>query len=226
MSEEDRQRILRIEIPPCLITKDSPDPIWTGAGGLNGWVPLASAPLNVYWKGTIDLSGYARDYKTFYPQGGVIQEGPYWSEEGCAGTIVYTIVSAIPLDPEQVYVQVAGSDTGPGFISWGPFGALTSDQQNWNTVLFAESQLLVPNVNIAPNSLGFLQGLEKRQSGSLTPTAAQVLYCMKMVMPFAVNQTALRIPASRVILPGTMDQEPELEYMMRLARSVELANQV
>jgi hypothetical protein len=36
----------------------------------------------------------------------------------------------------------------------------------------------------------------------------------------------LTIPASRIILPGTMDEEPELEYMMRLARSVELANQV
>jgi len=36
----------------------------------------------------------------------------------------------------------------------------------------------------------------------------------------------MTIPASRVILPGTMDQEPELEYMMRLSRSVQLANQV
>jgi hypothetical protein len=50
-----------------------------------------------------------------------------------------------------------------------------------------------------------------------------------MVIPYELagdQGTALIIPASRVILPGTMGQEPELEYMMRLSRSVELANQV
>jgi hypothetical protein len=52
------------------------------------------------------------------------------------------------------------------------------------------------------------------------------LYVIKMVLPLAVDQTTLGIPASRVILIGDMTQEPELEYLMRLSRSVQLANQV
>ena len=86
--------------------------------------------------------------------------------------------------------------------------------------------MLVTNQNVAPNPFGIQQRLERNQSGSLAPTAAQVLYCMKMVIPLAVNQTTIGIPASRIILPGSMDQEPELEYMMRLSRSIQLANQV
>jgi len=47
-----------------------------------------------------------------------------------------------------------------------------------------------------------------------------------MVIPLATDQTTIGIPASRIVLPGSMDQEPELNYMMRLSRSIELANQV
>jgi hypothetical protein len=85
--------------------------------------------------------------------------------------------------------------------------------------------LLVLN-NTLPTPSGILQPLTVKQSGSLSPTAAQVLYVVKIVIPFGTTLTQLGAPASRVILPGTMDQEPELEYMMRLSRSVELANQV
>ena len=74
-----------------------------------------------------------------------------------------------------------------------------------------------------------MQPITVKQSGSLSPTAAQVLYIVKMVLPFGpipADITNVSIPASRIILPGTMDQEPELEYIMRLSRSIELANQV
>jgi hypothetical protein len=38
--------------------------------------------------------------------------------------------------------------------------------------------------------------------------------------------TKMTIPSSRIVIPGTIKEEPKLEYMMRLKRSYELANQV
>lgn len=222
----DNERILRIEIPPAAFTKLAEEPEWTGITAGNGWSQLPGS-LTVYWEGSIDLSGYARDYKTFYPVGGIVQEGPYSYEQGGSISIVYYIVSSVPIDAETVQLQLSSALSGPGFINQGFVGAAGySDAQNWETVIFAESQMLVTNQNILPNTAGLQQRLDRNQSGSLSPTAGQVLYCMKMVIPFATDQISIGIPASRVILPGTMDQEPELEYMMRLSRSIELANQV
>tara|TARA_R110002110_G_scaffold8496_2_gene42640 strand:+ start:36 stop:713 length:678 start_codon:yes stop_codon:yes gene_type:complete len=224
--DADRDRTLRIEIPPAQFSKAAEEPEWSNLTASNGWSALPGY-LGVYWEGSIDLSGYARDYKTFYPAGGVVQEGPYSFEVAGSGSIVYYIVSSVPLDAETIFFQLASGLAGPGFINLGLIAtAGFAGSQNWETTLFAESQMLVTNANILPNPFGIQQRLERNQSGSLSPTAAQVLYCMKMVIPLATDSTSIGIPASRVILPGTMDQEPELEYMMRLSRSVELANQV
>jgi hypothetical protein len=221
--DEERDRTLRIEIPPCFVSKVPKElPEWDAVESLNGW-RIIEGTLGIYWDGTIDLSGYARDYKTFYPAGGVVQEGAFSTEKLGGGSVVYYIVSTTPLaSPIDLYVQL-GVRTGPGLIN---FYGSTANTQNWNTVLFAESQLLVTNTNIQPNDFGVQQTLETRQTGSLAPTAADKLYVRKIVVPLTGLQETLGIPASRIIIPGTMDQEPELEYMMRLSRSVELANQV
>ena len=221
--DADRDRTLRIEIPSSIVSKASPDPVWTDLSLANGWLALPGS-LNIYWEGSIDLSGYARDYKTFYPSGGVIQEGPQWFVLQGEGALDYTIVSSVPVDVENLVLQLGGN-AGPGFIGAPGFGTTGIQSQNWETVTFAQSQLLVLN-NTLPTPSGILQPLTVKQSGSLSPTAAQVLYVVKIVIPFGTSLTQLGIPASRVILPGTMDQEPELEYMMRLSRSIELANQV
>ena len=221
--DADRDRTLRIEIPPCSVLGDGI--VWTDLTSLNGWVPVPLAPEALYWSGSIDLSGYARDYKTFYPSGGVIQEGPYWTAFGGSGQTVATIVSSVPLNPDTLSLQLIGGG-GPGFIDLNTLATGVA-QQDWNTVLFAESQVNLINANLP--SLGICQPITVKQFGSLSPTAAQVLYVMKIVIPATLAGqigTTLSIPASRVILPGTMDQEPELEYMMRLSRSIELANQV
>jgi len=224
--DEDRDRTLRIEIPPSQFFKLADDPEWDITSASNGWSVLPGTLVS-YWQGSIDLSGYARDYKTFYPTGGVVQEGPYSYEQAGSGSIVYYIASSVPLNPETIYFQLTTALAGPGFINQDYVSALGfSDSQNWETTIFAESQILVSNQNIQPNVAGIQQRLERNQSGSLSPTATDKLYCMKMVIPFGTAQTSIGIPASRILLPGTMDQEPELEYMMRLSRSVELANQV
>lgn len=230
--DAERDRTLRIEIPGCIFQKaDTMDPEWNTvltATGANGWVPvdLAGAPsLTLGWQGSIDLSGYARDYKTFYPEGGLIQEGPYYYAIDGFGQLVSTVVSSVPINLEEFAFTVATLSTPGMLVINNP--AVTQVNQNWETTLFCETQTNLINSNLPAS--GFCLPVSKNQTGSLSPTAAQVLYVAKIVIPVSIlgaTGTSVGVPASRVILPGKMDQEPELEYMMRLSRSVELANQV
>ena len=220
------ERTLRIEIPNCTVAKGVEEETWTNTEAANGWTML----LDIYpvWQGTIDLSGYSRDYKTFYPEGGLIQHGPYYSEVGCSGTNIFTVVSTTPLNPEGLLFQLSTAG-GPGFINNGFTAALVDiDQQNWETIMFAQSEMMVTNTNISPNDSGICQVLDIQQSGSLTPTATDTLYVTKIVWSIAnfVGSVNCTIPSARVILPGMIGEEPEVEYLMRLKRSVELANQV
>jgi hypothetical protein len=211
---DEDTRTLTLELPATIAVKNAPDPLW--ATVTNGWREIVAAPLNLFWTGTIDLSGYVRDMKTFYPSAAFTQRGPISTEVAGAGLTTYTIISSIPLDPEQILFQLADAG-GPGFLN---------GTTNWDTVLFAESQTWVVNANITPNPQGVLQLLDSHQSGSLSPTASDTLYCLKLVMPFATNQTQMLIPASRILIPGKFGTEPDVEYMMRLKRSVELSQQV
>lgn len=227
MPTEEMERTLRIEIPPCNLSKGLEDLTWTDLSNLNGWRLISG--IIPFWEGTIDLSGYARDYKTFYPEGGVIQEGPHFGETGCDGTVMYTIVSTTPVDFALMYTRLL-LNSAQGLLDQGGLG-VGRDNQNWETVMFAESQLFVADTTISPNTFGVCRTINKKQTGSLAPTASDTLYVMKIISPLSgtdpfAGSSVLDIPAARVILPGTMGQEPDLEYMMRLKRSVELANQV
>lgn len=227
--ESTDTRTLKLEIPACSVFKNAPDPTWTNLVGMNGWQFISPGELNIFWEGTIDLSGYVRDMKTFYPAVGMIQQGPFMAEAGGSGSITYTIVSSIPLNAPEILVQVVTMNGGPGFLNnSGMTLPLTigSNQQNWETVIFAESQVHVPNTNISPNPFGINQLLSSNQTGSLSPTAVDTLYIMKIVLPLGAASTSLQIPASRVVLPGKFGIEPDVEYMMRLKRSVELSQQV
>ena len=216
--ENEDTRTLTLEIPSAGAIKNEPDPAWNGVSPATGWLQSNAFPLTLFWTGTIDLSGYVREMKTFYPTAAFTQRGPNTLSQGGAGIQTYTIISSIPLDPDEVLVQLVTG--GPGFITVG------TNQQNWDTVLFAESQVYVVNANITPNPFGILQLLETTQSGSLSPTATDTLYCLKIAFPNDASSTTIQIPASRVIMPGKFGTEPDVEYMMRLKRSVELSQQV
>ena len=219
MENEDR-RTLRLEIPGCAFTKLVADPTWTITNWSGGW-SIFPGSVVLFWTGTIDLSGYAREMKTFYPSAAFTQKGPITTESGNGGTLLYTIVSTTPLVPLEVVTNLTGAG-GQGFTSF----STASGNQDWDTVLFAETDVLVTNSNITPNPDGVLQTLSSEQSGSLSPTATDTLYVMKLYFPLVSNQTTIMIPPSRVIIPGKFGTEPDVEYMMRLKRSTELSQQV
>jgi len=219
------ERTLKIEIPPCIVGKLQGEVFWSDTDLINGWsAALGGQPL--FWSGTIDLGGYAREMKTFYPSAGMIQQGMFLLQEGGEGAWVVTTVSSIPIDLQSLFLTTAFG-SGLGFIDHGNVGL--ESNQNWETVIFNETELYVVNSNLSPNTLGIMQSLNQEQTGSLSPTATDTLYVVKMVIPndpAPNNMTRLTIPASRVILPGKFGTEPDVEYMMRLKRSTELSQQV
>ena len=217
-------RTLRIEIPPCIVEKQPGENFWSTTDLINGWsAVLGGQPL--FWTGTIDLGGYAREMKRFYPSAGMIQQGMFLLQEGGDGAWMVTTVSSITIDLEALFLTTAFGG-GLGFLDHGNVGGFQN--QNWETVIFNETQLYVTNQNIQPNLLGIMQGLSEEQTGSLSPTASDTLYVAKMIIPndSSDTMTKLTIPASRVILPGKFGTEPDVEYMMRLKRSTERSQQV
>lgn len=234
MDAESFDRVLKAEIPPCDVQRIPEDPSWNNLEASGGWtnITIAGAPsLILAYETTIDLSGYAMKDLTFYPHGGYIQEGGVHLFPDGVSLIDYTIVSSIPIDFENLSWQLSGQGS-PGFTMLNSLTALGfgDDGQNPDTVMFAENRYLNTDSTITPNTNGFLRDISRLQSRSFEPTAADKLYVVRMVIPLnagaAPGSIRLTIPASRVVLPGRMGKEPELEYMMRLKRSYELANQV
>jgi len=218
MADEELERILRIEIPSCFV--QSSDGINYDTLNLNGWSNTGNI---LHWEGSIDLSGYAMDRKTFYPSTTIYQKAyPYVQFNGFGNTEMI-VVTSIPIAIADLLLQLVNA-SGPGFTQSSTTGA---EQQDWTTVLFGRTNVSLINATLP--ALGITQLISSDSYGSLSPTAADKLYVYKVVFPATVGGfigSSLSVASSRLVIPGSMMQEPKLEYMMRLKRSYELANQV
>ena len=226
MAEDKLERILRVELPPCNLQGDGTGKEWDPTTSkLGGW-QLYTGNTLVYWEGSIDLSGYALDKKTFYPAAAFTQDANAFVSFNGSGQTVWTVVSSIPRTIDEL-VNIFNYLSAPGFISGGTGPSIPQEQMDWNTVLYGETNINLINSTLP--ALGICQPVITKSWGSLAPTAADKLYVTKIVLPATLSSTigdSLSIPASRIVIAGEMLQEPKLEYMMRLKRSYELANQV
>jgi len=216
---EDLERILRIEIPSCYVSTKDPE-AWDDFELANGWSNISNV---MYWQGSIDLSGYAMERKTFYPVTAFTQEAQSYVSFGGSGQSIVYLVSSIPTEVNDLLTQIVYA-SAPGFIQPSAAGV---SQDDWTSTLFGQYDLNLINTNLP--ALGICQPIMTRQFGSLSPTAADKLYVTKVVIPTTIAGEvgdSLSIPSSRIVIPGTIREEPKLEYMMRLKRSYELANQV
>jgi len=78
-------------------------------------------------------------------------------------------------------------------------------------------------------SFGYIVPVTDTYFSSLEPTAADTLYCYRLIALNAFQSPGANLfflPPKRVILDCMSAEEPTLQYMMRLKRSYELANQV
>jgi len=192
---------------------------------------------------TIDLSGYQMDDLTVYFRRSFEQLGGYyyfaWSDDGVlptTGLLEQTIISSVPLSDDNIVSIIATESPGfivnGGWTSTGGFNVGTFDRTH---IIHGHLELHVPSSITGSDALdvagfGYPVHVADNYYSSLEPTAADCLYCYRILLTNDVTQkgvlTQFTAPAKRVILDCFTDKEPYLEYMMRLARSYELANQV
>ena len=241
--EEDMQRSLSAEFPPLFITYDKNSQRYSLDNSTRGWVEIGSqSPFTVgyYSEQHIDLSGYARERKTFYPYTGFQQRGGSVTGriDPVAPAVTLTrqpyayeinLVSSIPLTETELLNSLT---TPPGFQVLSGFTDGTG-RINRNTLIYGEIKVYTRDTNIMLSLPGvsqqqYLKLIVNENFSSLEPTNADKLYCYRL---FAIGGGADEFlsafaPPSRILIPGTISKEPKLEYMMRLKRSYELANQV
>lgn len=226
--EEDMQRTLCAEFSPLGVQWDRTAQSWIPQSAFGGWTSLGFGTF--YIQQDIDLSGYAMERKTFYPYSSFEQRGGFTSGSFDATltqqpyVIETTIVSSIPLNETELGLSVGYS---PGFTL--PSGLAPSGRFGRATIIHGDMRLYTVDSTMSiPGQSNSLRLLERNIFSSLEPTAADKLYCYRLlsIVVGADEGTGVFLPASRVLIPGTIASEPKLEYMMRLKRSYELANQV
>ena len=168
----------------------------------------------------LDLSGYELDDLTLGVLTNQIQDPGAYMYSGNADVMaVYDILSQERLTEDDMRSiksnNTATTQSAPGM----PLGPLDRSQIVTGTYrLFAKNASIasLPSLMLNTRTVTF---------GSGNPTTVQKLWCYRIVV-FLVGPLlgdALTIPASTFVVVGDVFKEDDLEYMMRLKRSYELA---
>ena len=152
---------------------------------------------------------------------GTVQEryqdpGVYSTTAASAKAEVVEMISDVPISNADLQIIAGNLGTNvPGMIG---------SKQDFTTILYGNYRLYVPNASLTAFP-GFLQLISTGAFGSKEPTASDRLYCYRIIKCFGAPGETLAAPACRVGLFGAMYIEGDIEYLMRLKRSYELAQQ-
>lgn len=173
------------------------------------------------WDGTIDLSAFSVQDKTFFPTSlgaqapGLHQCGPTaaeWNNE--AGIEVMDIITSVPISVgdlkdalvARVFPGMPDYPLDNQFIMMGKYSAYAAD------------------INLS--FPGLVNLVKEANFGAGLPTAAEKLFCYRIVLPRSgaaapVNGATLEVPGTRYQITGRAEMEDELEYIYRLRKSYE-----
>lgn len=222
------QRTLVAEFPYLNFEIDRDGLVTVPANG--GYTNLSGTGLGLFlFETNIDLSGYALESKTFFPYSSFEQRAAevsanFGDDTSSRNIQDIIIVSSVPLQTDQASMsQIIGQL--PGFSNLNLFGG-TYFRLNRDPLIHQHK--LTFSHDSTTSTIGgssVYRITSDISAGSLEPTAADLLYCYRIISSSA-KDGGVFMPAARVLIPGTISTEPTLEYMMRLKRSYELANQV
>jgi hypothetical protein len=191
--------------------------VLVGSGGAititggEGWQTiLVSGQHIIYNIQSFDLSGYALQDKTMFPQGCLFQDMAVGARaQLCASAQRTTIMSTTPLTENDL------STFAPGSGIWVQPGSLNSTHKLNNIIQGRLQQYL---------TLTTLAGLQQTYEGtwgSGDSTAADRMWmCDAWLIP-NIEGSSLQLPDMAFVVPAIITQEADLEYMMRLSRSLE-----
>jgi len=204
-------RVLSLDVPHYVGAYVDGALQWPGD---NGW---RSTSTGIYHEQYFDLSGYELDDLTLVPKFMQLQDGgsPYLGGLGVSSLHVWDIISQERLDPSQFFIYSVSGDN-PGS---------PATTQDWTQILMCNKRYMTGQTVFSSANL-FLPATSG-SFGSSEPTAVAKLWCYRIICTAGAVQPGdiLQIPATRFVLGGTVIDEPDLEYMMRLKRSYELSTQ-
>jgi len=241
-------RILNVEFASLYLEDD--DIIAGGAwkmSDVTDYVPIPGYN-NQYWftEMKLDLSGYTMEDLTVYFRNSFEQRAAFtdihWKVDDSTkplrafdGTFSETtILSSVPITPDQLANMGVSA---PGFIVPPTIAGRAG---NFNRTHIIHGTCINWGIDtsfgadvLTDTGAALGRVADSQDFSSLEPTAAENIYCYRVIyLPAAYDRTSERgldrvsIPSKRVLLNCMIDEEPQLQYMMRLKRSYELANQV
>jgi len=162
----------------------------------------------VFANGYFDLSGYTKEQQTLFCQSVAIQENPLLFGNGVC--FAAHVVSTQPLNLDDFTV------TSPS-TAWALPGNM-GNHYSMQQIFWGQCTLYTEDTttnSIRPSTGGTW--------GTGYSTAGEKLYyAVAYAIPKLVNSNII-IPDTTFVLPSVIDEEPDLEYIMRLKRSYELA---
>lgn len=229
-------RTLVVEFPFFSVESDNGAPAkWV----LNGTDTRQIGPQFYVQEIKLDLSGYVQSDLTVGFRRSFEQEGStnrmFWKKSfdpNNDSIITQTIISSVPFNDEQLISTLI---TAPGFTPL-PQTGINYGNFNRTHIIHGRYQEMFPNSVIgsggfAADGNAALMSIVDNYYSSLEPTAADCLYCYQVYLvpkpaSAGAGVSTVTLPPKRIILDAFAIEEPGLEYMMRLKRSYELANQV
>jgi len=191
-------------------------------GNTSSWESISFSPPGtvlptclVYRIDYFDLSGYELKDETLYPQGVRINDTEFLSGVS-TGTGV--VIKRLDLLCTKVPTQADLTNLSQ-FEGWMPPGSSTSR--------FSLEEIVASRMSryIQTADTGGFQLTAQTNWGTCAATAGQKLYIVQAyLISNAVPQ--LLIPGSSLVVPSIISTEPDLEYIMRLARGYEVQGAV
>lgn len=161
----------------------------------------------LFYAGSFDLSGYSLQDKTLFAQGVLVQHCPTIVGNGAFFTC--NVVSTEPLNIEDF-------TTGTSGLTWNVPGNM-NNHFSMQQILYGDCTYFAED-----STINTVRPVTTSQWGTGSATARDKLYyCVAIAVQPLLFPANILYPDTTFVIPSIVAEEPELEYMMRLARSVE-----
>lgn len=207
---EVNSRVLSLVVPAGQFVMASETAVQRGA--LASWEQAAVGGFTmIASRETIDLSGYSLQDKTLFFQAALNQDIGVFGGFSAAGSIIQ-VLNLVTTTP----------------VSMADLSSLQSDGYGWLLPGASQSTFNLDNVVNGRirqyeqlSTTSFLSHTMSGTWGTGDSTAADKLYITTALLWPTANDGNIFIPDQAYVLPCLIAEEPELEYFMRLTRSLE-----
>jgi hypothetical protein len=217
MVEEATTRVMTLSISGATATLPAADPdvnpiTWDAGQWSSIYTTVAGNPMQLLYQiKTLDLSGYTLQDKTLFPTTVNFQDMDCYPQTNNMGTAVpvrrATMLSTTPISGDDL-----NNFSG---LNWDLPGSnrSTFDLDN---ILFGRFQTYLQLSTFAG-----LQQIGQNVWGSGDATAGEKIWYVDAYLIPNIASLTFTVPNQSMVMPIVIAEEPELEYMMRLSRSLE-----